>query len=144
MSADNLVVYVLEADDRAGVMHAIAAVFAHRGLSMHSLLADTGRKPSRILVSFAGTERQQKLVQQVLTRLHHVQGVRVLRTDSPELRAIAVGRLCGPLPELAEVIAQTHGDAVMLSGRYRDVEAAVSELESKGLIADVARSLVAL
>ena len=144
MSGFDLVVYVLEADDRAGVMHAIAAVFAHRGLSMHSLLADTGRKPSRILVSFAGTERQQKLVQQVLSRLHHVQSVRVLRTDAPELHAIAVGRLCGPLPALSEVIAQTHGDAVMLSGRYADVEAAVQALESQGLIADVARSLVAL
>ncbi len=144
-ASDSLIVYVLEVADRPGVMHAIAAVFSHRGLSIYSLLADNGRKLSRVLVSFRGTDRQHLLVERVLTRLHNVTSVRALHADSPELRAIAIGRVTGELPDMPELIVQRQGeDVVVLTGRYTDVESAVSRLEAEDRVSAVACSLVAL
>ncbi|WP_428311700.1 hypothetical protein [Hydrocarboniphaga sp.] len=144
MSADRQVVYVLEVADRPGIMHSVAAVFAHRGLSMHALVADTGRKSPRILVVFEGTPRQQQLVEQVLARLHHVHQLRMLPASSPELRAFAVCRLLGPLPLLDEVLAQVDDDHATLSGRYAAVDAALEHLLQAGVVSDISRSLVAL
>jgi acetolactate synthase small subunit len=143
-SDEELIVFVIEAADRPGIMHAIAAVFSHRGLSMHSLVADTGRKPPRILVSFLGPERQRRLVEQVLQRLHYVQSVRVLRSDSPELRAIATARVLDTLPDMADVLVQRHGDIVVITGTYAAVDAVVTRLQHEQRIESVARSLVAL
>jgi acetolactate synthase small subunit len=144
MSADRQVVYVLEVADRPGIMHSIAAVFAHRGLSIHGMVADTGRKPPRILVVFEGTPRQQALVEQVLARLHHVHQLRTLPANSPQLRAVAICRTLGPLPLLDDVVAQVDDDRALLSGSYVAVDAALDQLLAAGLVSEISRSLVAL
>jgi len=144
VSADRQVVYVLEVADRPGIMHSIAAVFAHRGLSIHGLVADTGRKPPRILVVFEGTPRQQTLVEQVLARLHHVHQLRMLPASSPQLRAVAICRTLGPLPLLEGVVAQLDDDMALLSGSYAAVDAALDRLTEAGLVSEISRSLVAL
>lgn len=138
------VVYVLEVADRAGVAHAIAAVFAHRGLSMRSFVTDTGRRPPRILVSFRGTPRQCRMVEQVLARLHHVVGVRVLDEESPELHAVAVFRCAGVLPDLPEVTVQRHGETCVLLGGYGAVERALLRIAASCAVGEVSRSLAAL
>lgn len=143
-AADHQVVYVLEVADRPGIVHSIAAVFAHRGLSIHGLVADTGRKPPRILVVFEGTPRQQRLVEQVLARLHHVHQLRVVPANSPQLRAVAICRALGPLPALDDVVAQLDEDRALLSGSYVAVDAALEQLLQAGLVSEVSRSLVAL
>ncbi|MDB5970903.1 MAG: hypothetical protein JWQ90_3353 [Hydrocarboniphaga sp.] len=144
MSTDRQVVYVLEVADRPGIMHSIAAVFAHRGLSIHGLVADTGRKPPRILVVFEGTPRQQTLVEQVLARLHHVHQLRMLPAISPQLRAVAICRTLGPLPLLDDVVAQLDDGMALLSGSYAAVDTALEQLLRTGLVSEVSRSLVAL
>ncbi|GAC1629100.1 MAG: hypothetical protein NVS9B10_19820 [Nevskia sp.] len=139
------VVYVMDVADRPGIAHAIAAVFAHRGLSMRALIADAHRRPPRILVVFNGTPRQARLVAQVLARLHDIHGVRMLPADSAELRAVALcrgGR--GPIPDLGAVSVQQLGEAWLLSGSYVEVETALAILCAAGLGGDVSRSLVAL
>lgn len=143
-AADRQVVYVIEVADRPGIMHSIAAVFAHRGLSIHGLVADTGRKPPRILVVFEGTPRQQTLVEQVLARLHHVHELRMLPASSPQLRAVAICRSLGPLPLLDDVVAQLDDDRALLSGSYAAVDAALEKLQQAGLVSEISRSLVAL
>jgi hypothetical protein len=125
-------------------VHAIAAVFAHRGLSMRSFVADTGRTPPRILVVFRGTARQCRLLQRVLVRLHDVHSVRVIAEDAPELRAMAVCRPTGDWPALPEVDIQSLGETRLISGRLAAVDAALAQLAAGNLVAETARSLVAL
>ena len=136
------VVYVLDVADRPGIVHAIGAVFAHRGLSMLGLVADAHRRPPRILVVFAGTRRQQRLVSQVLARLHDIHAVRTLPAESPELRAFAMCRGVRAMPALADVGVQKLGDAWLLSGSYSEVEVALAGLRAAGIEAEVSRSLV--
>lgn len=145
-SATQRVVYVMEVADRPGIMHAIAAVFAHRGLSMQALVADAHRTPPRILVVFDGTPRQCRLVEQVLARLHDVHRIRSLAADAPEVRAFAVCHDKGgaALPELIGVSAQQLGDTWLLSGSYVAVDAALAQLRAADRIDEVSRSLVAL
>ena len=139
------VVFVMDVADRPGIAHAIAAVFAHRGLSMRALIADAHRRPPRILVVFNGTPRQSRLVAQVLARLHDVHGVRMLPSDSAELHAVALCRgVNDAIPELRDVDIQRLGDIRLLSGRYVDVEAALLTLQDAGMAIDVSRSLVVL
>lgn len=136
-------VYVMDVADRPGIAHAISAVFAHRGLSMRALIADAHRSPPRILVVFEGTQRQQKLVGQVLARLHDVQRVRALPADSPELRAIAICHARTGLPAVTDVSLQSLGDSWLLSGSYAAVDRALARWQAEGLIDAVSRSLVA-
>lgn len=138
------VVYVLEVTDRAGLVHAVAAVFAHRGLSMRAFVADTSRAPSRVLVVFRGTARQCRLVGQVLARLHDVHDVRVIDEDSAELRATALCRPTGIWPSLEEVEVQTQGEVRLVSGRHAAVEAALAGLTTAGLVGEVSRALMVL
>lgn len=140
------VVYVIDVDDRPGIMHAIAAVFSHRGLSMQALVADTHRQQPRILVVFEGTGRQCQLVEQVLARLHDVQQIRTLRTDAPELRAFAICRLNGPLmPEtVPDVGVQRNGNEYQIFGSYDAVDAALRRLQQDAAVDAVSRSLVVL
>lgn len=136
------VVYVLEVADRPGLVHAIAAVFAHRGLSMRSFVADTSRTPPRILVVFRGTARQSRLLERVLARLHDVHSIRVVDEDSAEVRAMAVCRPAGDWPPLAEVEVRQLGETRLISGRHGAVDRALSELAAAGLVAESFRSLV--
>lgn len=136
------VVYVLDVADRPGIVHAIGAVFAHRGLSMLGLVADAHRRPPRILVVFKGTRRQQRLVSQVLARLHDIHAVRTLPSESPELRAFAMCRGVKAMPGLADVGVQKLGDAWLLSGSYAEVETALATLREAGIDAEISRSLV--
>jgi hypothetical protein len=140
------VVYVMDVADRPGIVHAIAAVFAHRGLSMRALIADAHRRPPRILAIFNGTSRQARLVSQVLARLHDINSVRMLSADSEELHAVAVCRVGeAALPELgAAVSIQKAGNAWLLSGSYAAIESALAILRESGCGLEVSRSLVAL
>jgi len=140
------VVYVMDVADRPGIVHAIAAVFAHRGLSMRALIADAHRRPPRILAIFNGTSRQARLVSQVLARLHDINSVRMLSADSEELHAVAVCRVGeAALPELgAAVSIQKAGNAWLLSGSYAAIESALAILRESGCRLDISRSLVAL
>lgn len=137
------IVYVMDVAERPGIAHAISAVFAHRGLSMWALIADAHRRPPRVLAVFEGTQRQQKLVGQVLARLHDVQRVRALPADSPELRAIAICHARAGLPAMTDVSLQSLGDAWLLSGSYAAVDRALARWQAEGLIDAVSRSLVA-
>jgi hypothetical protein len=138
------VIYAIDVIDRPGVLHAITAVFADRGLSMEGLVAETARVPSRILVAFRGSQRQCRMVEQVLPRLHHVLSVRTLPTDSPELRAIAWFKSDAPVAPIDGVTVQWLGGSVLLSGSYASVHHAVAQLLQQGLAHEVSRSLVAL
>ncbi|MDT0496947.1 hypothetical protein RM530_06150 [Algiphilus sp. W345] len=138
------VVYLCEVAERPGVVHSIAAVFAHRGLSIKALVADTSHSLPRILVAFRGTVRQCRMVEQVLRRLHHVHGVRTFPIDAPELRALAICRTQGELPVLPGVREQSLGDTSLLSGTYGAVELAIKQLLEQGLVSDVSRTFVAL
>jgi len=139
------VVYVIDVDDRPGIMHAIAAVFSHRGLSMLALVADTHRQQPRILVVFEGSDRQCRLVEQVLARLHDVQQIRTLPTSAPELRAFAICRLSAPLTaEFPGVEVRQDRNECQLWGGYDAIDAALSRLQQSGAIEAVSRSLVVL
>lgn len=137
-------VFVIEVADRPGVVHSIAAVFAHRGLSIESFVAETGRERPRVLVVFRGTARHCRIVEQVLARLHHVLSVRTLPTDSAELRALAFCHIKGNLPAFPAVTQQSLApDRALLIGSYAAVENAVAELRREGSVSEVSRSLVA-
>lgn len=139
------VVYVIDVAERPGIVHAIAAVFAHRGLSMRALYADAQRRPPRVLVVFSGTPRQVRLVAQVLARLHDIHDVRLLPADSPELHAVALCRGGPGLPPALEAVGvQQLADGWLLSGPHAAVELAVARLREAGLAEAVSRSLVVL
>jgi hypothetical protein len=138
------VVYVIEVADRPGLVHAIAAVFAHRGLSMRAFFADTSRSPPRILVLFRGTPRQCRMVGQVLVRLHDVHSLRIVDENAAELRAMALCRPTAPWPAFEEVEVQALGETCLMSGRHAAVEAALARLTADGLVTGVSRALVAL
>lgn len=138
------VVYILDVAEKPGIANAITAVFAHRGLSIEAVVADAGRRPPRILVVFTGTPRQCRMVEHVLQRLHDVYAVRCVDDDAAELRAVAFCRTSGALPALAGVEVRAAGDASLVSGSYRAVQAALARWSDDGLIVDVSRSLVAL
>ncbi|NKF23102.1 hypothetical protein [Solimonas marina] len=138
------VVYVAEVADRPGTVHAIAAVFAHRGLSMRALIADASRQPARILVPFIGSERQCTMVEQVIARLHHVRDLRVLPADAPELRASAVCSLATPPPDLPGIDIHAAGDRWVLSGSYGDIERAIEQLRRDDTLLDVFHTVAVL
>lgn len=142
--SDLTAVFAVEVSDRPGMLNAVASVFADRGLSIESLVAETGRKPSRILVVFRGTARQCRQVEQVLPRLHHVHRVQRLPIDAASLHAIALCRLQGDAPELPGVKSQPLGEHLLLSGSYGAVGDAVEQLRSSGQLLEFSRSLVAL
>ena len=139
------VVFVLDVEERPGILHAIAAVFAHRGLSIRALVADASRHAPRILVAFRGTPRQCRRVEQVLGRLHDVQRLRVLADDAPEIHAAAMCHfLGGDVPPLGGVECRREAGTLLLSGRYAAVVAAVDRLELTGQLQETFLSLVAL
>lgn len=143
-SSARRVVYVIEAAERPGIVHAIAAVFAHRGLSMRALIADASRSPPRILVVFHGTGRQCRMVEAVLGRLHNVHSVRMLDEAAPELQATALCRLSGTAVVEDGLAVQPLGDKLLLSGSYAAVERALARLDAEGLLIEAFRTLVAL
>lgn len=138
------VVYVIETADRPGIVHAIGAVFAHRGLSMHALVADASRSPPRILIVFHGSPRQCRMVAAVLARLHDVIGVRMLDEESPELHSSALCRLAGIPPPMPGVSVQLLPEGALLSGRHAAVEQALARLDADGLLLGAFRTVVAL
>jgi acetolactate synthase small subunit len=137
-------VYVLQVTERPGIVHAIAAVFAHRGLSMRGLVADAHSRPPRVLVAFRGTQRQCRMVEQVLARLHDVHSVRALEEDSAQLRAFALCHAHAALPDMPDLSIQAQGETSLLSGSYAAVDRALERFVAEGLVSDFACSLVAL
>ncbi|WP_028006672.1 hypothetical protein [Solimonas flava] len=139
------VVYVVEVAEKPGIVHALAAVFAHRGLSMRSFIADAVRRPPRILIPFEGTPRQCRLLAQVIARLHDVLGLRVLDAGAAELQASALCRLDAPPPALAGISWREGGDGTwQMSGAYLAVDRALAELAAGGQLRESFRTLAVL
>lgn len=137
------VAYVIDATERPGMVHSIAAVFAHRGLSMDALVADTNRSDPRIVVLFHGTPRQCRMVAHVLPRLHDVRRVQVLPLDSPLLRAVVLCDVDGPLPPLAEVDVHEVSGHLLLLGRYQAVDDALQPLRERQTVRELSRTVIA-
>ena len=142
------VVYALTVADRPGIAQAVAAVFAHRGLSMNALVADSARVPTRLLVEFYGTPRQQTMIRRALERLHHVEACTCRPVDAPELRAVALCQLQprARWPRLGgvEVDSSDIKGAKLIHGQLAAVNAALETLRGSGKLEAVSRSIVAL
>ncbi len=139
------VVYVMDVEDRPGILRAIAAVFSERGLSIDALVAETHRTPSRILVLYqGGTARQCRLIRRVLQRLHDVRAVRMLPVSDPAIRAVAVCRAPDGWAPVVGIDAQPLGESWVLSGAFQVLDAALAKATREMRITDVFRSLVAI
>lgn len=138
------VAYVIDATERAGMVHSIAAVFADRGLSMDALVADNSRADPRIIVVFRGTPRQARMVGHVLPRLHDVRAVQMLALDSPQLRAAVLCEIDEPLPDLNAVRLHPVGEYQLLTGTYEAVAQALLSLKKMNIeVKELSRTVLA-
>lgn len=142
------VVFVITVDNRPGMAQAVAAVFAHRGLSIDTLVTDSGRTPTRLIVEFHGTPHHQRMIARALERLHHVSSVQVCADDAPGLVAVALVRLAPRrrMPRLTGVVVDTGAarGTRLIHGPLPAVRDALTRLQTDGIASEVARSLVAL
>jgi len=137
------VAYVIDATERPGMVHSIAAVFAHRGLSMEALVADTTRSDPRIIVVFRGTPRQCRMVAHVLPRLHDVRSVQVLALDSPQLRAVALCEKIEGLPAFDDIDARPFDEYLLVTGNYEAVDRRLRECRDRFGLIELSRTVVA-
>lgn len=142
------VVFLITVDNRPGMAQAVTAVFAHRGLSIDTLVTDSARTPTRLIVEFHGTARHQRAVARALERLHHVESVQACDADAPGMLAVALVRLAPRkrMPRLPDVVVDTGAvrGTRLLHGSLHAVRQALTQLQDTGVAEEVSRSLVAL
>ena len=140
------VVYCITAANRPGMAHSIAAVFAHRGLSIDTFVSDSAREPTRILAEFTGTNHQQHMVQRSLERLHYVTDLAGHPIASPRLRGVVLCMLRPRkrVPALANVELQHTGRELMIHGQLLAVTQALEVLRRKDLVESASRSIIAM
>ena len=149
--------FLLKLRDKPGAMESIAATFAHRGISLATILAnDAARSPdgiASVLVTFRSSASRKDALKATLGRLTRVVSVTERRTDDPSLRQSALVRLApnaalsvDPLVHLSrlEDDIETGETLWALFGPHAAVEASVEALRSAGTLRAVTFAVVAL
>lgn len=126
----------VRADDRSGVLSALAETFATRGVSFTSfatLSVDDGVGTMSIV--FRGSERLARVLVRTLDRLAFTRGISLVRAADPGVRAVAV--VAGADPGVAPVggalmTSWEQGRSQIVAGSLVEVEATVARLRSAG------------
>ena len=86
--------FVLKVNDRPGAMELIAATFAHRGVSLHSLLGNDDTLGvdgmATVLVTFTAPSGRKEALRGALSRLSRVVALSERVESSPDLRKSAL------------------------------------------------------
>lgn len=138
----------IEVRDEPGVMSAVAAVFAGRGVSMETVMAQRivnrdGSRAAEVVITLRASAHRLAMLRRVLERLDYTVRVTRVPDDSPYLvesalleldpgsdpPAAAPGVRCSPLdaPDGAP-------DRYMMYGRPADVVAAIETLRERGTL----------
>jgi acetolactate synthase small subunit len=153
----NTYALLLKLRDKPGAMERIAATFAHRGISLATILAnDAASAPDNlatVLVTFRTTPARKETIKRTLSRLSRVVSVTERAEGDAALRESALVRLApgAALPTDPEVqLSRLDADAVSgetlwaLFGPPAAVEASVGALRSAGMLRAVTTAVVAL
>lgn len=148
---------LLKLRDKPGAMESIAATFAHRGISLATILAnDASSAPdslATVLVTFRTTAKRKEALKATLARLSRVVSVTERTDGDAALRQSALVRLApsAALPTDPQVqISRLDADAATgetlwaLFGPPASVEACVAALRSAGTLRAVTMAVVAL
>ena len=148
---------LLKLRDKPGAMESVAATFAHRGISLASILAnDAQGNPdalATILVTFKTTASRKDAVKATLARLTRVVSVTERTESDATLRQSALVRLApgASLPADPSVhLTRLEADAATgetlwaLFGPHAAVESAVAQLRESGNLRAVTFAVVAL
>lgn len=149
--------FVLKLRDKPGAMEVIAATFAHRGLSLATILAsDAASAPdslARVLVTFRATEARKDAVKAALARLSRVVAITEREEGDPTLQQSALVRLApgAALPSDPQVhltrvgVDGATGETLWaLFGPLQAVAASVEALRSAGVLHALSIATVAL
>lgn len=143
--------FVLKLTDRPGGMELVAATFAHRGISLSTLLGNDGALDpegrATVVVTFTATPARKEALRRTLCRLSRVVSVREYVAEAPVLRKTAVARLAEGAAALegagvtAERIA---GDTYLLVGPPEAVDALLTQARGDERLKDVTHTVIAL
>ncbi|MGC4043283.1 MAG: hypothetical protein QM758_05725 [Armatimonas sp.] len=149
--------FLLKLRDKPGAMELIAATFAHRGISLITILGnDAGTAPdglATILVTFRTTRARKDAIKAALSRLSRVVSLTEREEEDPALQQSALVRLApgGTLPTDPQVhLTRLSVDAATgetlwaLFGPLKAVEASVESLRSAGTLNALSLATVAL
>lgn len=130
----------VRADDRSGVLSALAEMFATRGVSFTSfatLAVDDGVGTMSIV--FRGSERLARVLVRTLDRLAFTRGVSLVRASDPGVRAVAVVTGADPSPVPAGsalVTVWEQGRSQIVAGSLVEVEAVIAQLRPAGAVVE--------
>lgn len=151
---------VLCLSDRSGALEAIAATFAHRGISLSWVLANDGDSSpdgyATVIVHFQATPSHTGAIKRVLSRLSRVVSVTEPAASGRAVRLCALVRLIrdAPVPVLPEG-STGHVDFVTcdevtqeaiysLSGTPEEIGESLAHLQMAGHARAVMQTLLAL
>jgi acetolactate synthase small subunit len=148
-------VFVMKVQDAPGALTAIATVFSSRGVSLETILGNgvaVGEDGGgRIVLSFRATEKKKETLMRTVARLARVVEVQDYPFAAPELRAIAIARLCAPgmdlraIPAHAETLSEgAEGTTILLSGDAKRVDEAINALRAQEVLLDAVVSVMAV
>lgn len=140
----------LKLRNRAGVLSALTALFADRGVSLESLSAHDGGTPTVpgvAILTFAATAAKKDHLARLLGRLASVQSVAEFRyDDGAHARKSALARVALPASELAsllppgllcDIVSEADGETTaLLLGAPPLLDAALALLTDRGALAD--------
>ena len=148
---------LLKVRDKPGAMESVAATFAHRGISLATILAnDAQGSPdglAAILVTFKTTASRKDAVKATLSRLSRVVSVTERTEADAALRQSALVRLApgaslpaDPLVHLTRLEADPETGETLwaLFGPHAAVESAVAQLRASDSLRAVTFAVVAL
>lgn len=149
--------FLLKLRDKPGAMELVAATFAHRGISLITILGnDAGTAPdglATILVTFRTTQVRKDMMKATLSRLSRVVSLTEREEEDPALQQSALVRLApgGALPTDPQVhltrlnVDATTGETLWaLFGPLKAVEASVESLRTAGTLNAISLATVAL
>lgn len=149
--------FVMKLRDKPGAMELIAATFAHRGISLVTILGnDAGTAPdglATILVTFRTTPVRKDAMKAALSRLSRVVSLTEREEGDPTLQQSALVRLTpgAALPTDPQVqltrlgVDATTGETLWaLFGPLRAIEASVETLRTAGTLSALSLATVAL
>jgi acetolactate synthase small subunit len=151
---------LLRLRDRAGALEAIAATFAHRGISLCWTLGNDGATSpdgfATVIVHFRATDAHKEAVKRVLARLSRIVSVTEPALAGSAVRFCALVRLVAdaPAPTLPDdptghVALITHDPETnegiySLTGSPESVGATITRLQARGHAKTVTQALLAL
>ena len=146
--------FVLKVNDRPGAMELIAATFAHRGVSLHSLLGNDDTLGAdglaTVLVTFSAPPARKEALRGALGRLSRIVSL-TERTDAAHLRKSALIRVApatllpdAPLYHTEKIAADESGDTYAVLGEPADVDALLHSLKDAGALRGVTQTILAL